>query len=176
MKTVIGALLSVDAGKQPTLSVEALDVEKAPEMEEIEEGFTNGFPLDIKLYADDEEVQPNVPVTIRMGIPKGVDRDKDIKVVHFGKSGKHILDVSIFGDDMEFTTDGFSTFVVVNVESVTTGTELVTADEVADATTDNNDTEVSAIEEKADDSGFTSVYYNCRNRNYTRFSQRNNPY
>ena len=155
VKTVIGALLSVDAGKQPTLSVEALDVEKAPEMEEIEEGFTNGFPLDIKLYADDEEVQPNVPVTIRMGIPKGVDRDKDIKVVHFGKSGKHILDVSIFGDDMEFTTDGFSTFVVVNVESVTTGTELVTADEVADATTDNNDTEVSAIEEKADDSGFT---------------------
>ena len=126
------------------------------EMEEIEEGLSNGFPLDIKLYADDEEVQPNVPITIRMGIPKGIDRDKDIKVVHFGKQGKNMLDVSIFGDDMEFTTDGFSTFVVVNVESATVGTELVTADEVADVTTDNNDTEESVVEEKADDSGFTS--------------------
>lgn len=156
VKSVIGALLSVDAGKQPTLSVEALGKDVAPEMEELDEGFVNGFPLDIKLLADDKEVQPNVPVTIRMGIPKGIDKDKEIKVVHFGKHGKNMLDVALFGEEMEFTTDGFSTFVVVNVESATAGTELVPADgatedaEIADASTD------SIIEEKAEDNGFTT--------------------
>jgi len=154
VKSVIGALLSVDAGKQPTLSVEALGADNTPELEE---GFVNAFPLEIKLFADDEEVQPNVPVTIRMGIPSGVDKDKEIKVVHFGQNGTDTLDAKVFGDEMEFTTDGFSTFVVVNVESATTVAEpAIEEDNAAEEVADSDDTTVSAIEEKSEDSGFTT--------------------
>ena len=156
VKSVIGALLSVDAGKQPKLKVEAKDKGKTAELEELDEGLINGFPLDIKLLADDEEVQPNVPITIRMGIPKGIDKDKEIKVVHFGKNGKNMLDVALFGEEMEFTTDGFSTFVVVNVESATAGTELAPADDATAEVTDTENAVSSAVEEKAEDNGFTT--------------------
>ena len=154
VKNVIGALLSVDAGKQPKLRVESLGKDNTPKLED---GFVNGFPLDIKLYADDEEVQPIVPVTIRLDIPDGIDKDKEIKVVHFGKKGTNILDAKVFGDEMEFTTDGFSTFVVVNVESAMAGTELAPAEETAaEEKADIDDTNASAIEETTGDNGFTA--------------------
>lgn len=153
VKSVIGALLSVDAGKQPTLSVEALGADNTPALEA---GFVNAFPLEIKLFADDEEVQPNVPVTIRMGIPSGVDKDKEIKVVHFGQNGTDTLDTKVFGDEMEFTTDGFSTFVVVNVESAAAVEEAAPADENVAEEVADDDATVSAIEEPSDDNGFTT--------------------
>ena len=111
---VIGALVSVDAEKETKLSLVALGEDEVPA---INEKYVNGYALDIKLFADEEAIQPVVPVTIRMQLPDSIDKNKEVKVLHFGEGASEPdeLEAAIFGNEVEFTTSGFSTFVVVNV-------------------------------------------------------------
>lgn len=110
---VIGALLSVSADKDVTLVVENVEETAAPD---VGEEYTNGVALDITLLEDGVAIQPLVPITIRMRLPELIDRNLPVKVLHYadGSAEPEVLDVEIIGDEMEFTTTSFSTFVVVN--------------------------------------------------------------
>ena len=111
---VTGALLSAEAGKEISLVLTKLLEGQEPE---VSEEYGNGYALDISLYADGESIQPLVPVTIRVGIPASIDQDLPVKVLHYedGSEEPEILDASVIDGEIEFTTESFSSFIIVNV-------------------------------------------------------------
>lgn len=111
---VSGALLSAEAGKEIRLVLTKLLEGQEPE---VSEEYGNGYAMDINLYADGENIQPLVPVTIRVEIPVSIDSDLPVKVLHYGEGSEEpeILDARVIGGEIEFTTKSFSSFVIVNV-------------------------------------------------------------
>lgn len=116
-----GALLSAGAEKEIRLVVTKLLEDQEPV---ISTEYGNGYALDISLYADGEKIQPWVPVTIRIEIPKSIDPKVQVKVLHYGEGSEEpeVLDARVIDGQIEFTTPGFSRFVIVNVmEKVAAG-------------------------------------------------------
>lgn len=154
----IGALISVDADKEAKLTIEVLGEDKAPA---VNEKYINGCALDIKLWAGEETIQPVVPVTLRMQLPKSIDKNKAVKVLHFGEgaSEPEELAAKVDGDEVEFTTTSFSTFVVVNVaddEQAAADEKNEPAEEVQEISETGGDAE-QAPEAPAEKGGNTTV-------------------
>ena len=114
VKEVHGALIGIEADKEVTLSLEIVDENQVPA---INEKYENMCAMDIKLWAAEEAVQPLVPVTIRMQLPESIDKEKSIKVLHFadGESEPEELESTVLDDEIEITAPGFSIFAIVNV-------------------------------------------------------------
>ena len=113
IKAVIGALIGMDLDKEAKIVFEAVTVPS------LEAKYKNAFAMDIKLFADDEAIKnPLVPVTIRMVAPPSIDKSKKVVVLHYadGSTTPEKLDVKVVGNELEFTTTSFSTFVVANEE------------------------------------------------------------
>lgn len=137
---VIGALLSVAADKEVALVVESVEEAAAPD---VSQEFTNGVSLNIKLLEDGVAIQPIVPITIRMQLPELIDKSRPVKMLHYmdGSSEPEVLDVEIIGDEMEFTTTSFSTFVVVNIAN---NSETSDDSDAADPAGEPEDVEITA--------------------------------
>jgi len=113
IKAVIGALVGMDLEKEAKIVFSAVT---APSLEA---KYKNAVAMDIKLFADDEAIKnPLVPVTIRMVAPPSIDKSKKVVVLHYadGSTTPEKLDVKVVGNELEFTTTSFSTFVLANEE------------------------------------------------------------
>ncbi len=119
---MIGAVLNGQAGDTLALALDTVAVEDKPI---IDSRYNTGTAVvfDMKLMKNDTAIQPLVPITIRMKVPAGIDKNKTIKVLHYadGAAAPEVLDVVVTDDMIEFEVSGFSKYVIVNVADAPAG-------------------------------------------------------
>lgn len=114
--TVYGALLS--AYSQGVDKVE-LKVAASTEEVSVPETYANAVKLDIELLFDGKVPENLAPVIITMPIPTGVSAE-NLVILHYHEEGKEpqvITPIVNADGTMTFVVDGFSTFVVANIEA-----------------------------------------------------------
>lgn len=135
ISAVAGAFLGLNPEEDGSIVFETVEEEDIPTMDE---KYANGYAFDIQLFEGDDKTQPIVPVTIRMILPKSIDPNAKIVVLHYanGATTPEVLSPTVKDGAIEFTTSSFSTFVITNeVESQNSGTTGGNAGEAAPAPT-----------------------------------------
>ena len=68
--------------------------------------------LDITIVLDGKEVQPNVPVSVKIR-PEDAPVQEDTQVVHFGEEETEVMETETKDGDILFASDGFSVYAIV---------------------------------------------------------------
>ena len=138
--SIVGGVLNAPVDFRP--SVVELSIKTPANAVEVPAKYSNGLPLDITLLID-ENAQENlrVPVTITMPIPSGVSKEK-LVILHYHANSTEpaVLTPVINADDtMTFIVDGFSTFVVANDISETSGDGNDSSNDTGNSDNNGND-------------------------------------
>ena len=107
-----GAKLSVEELLQPsrawTSYVDTLENETGTEI-----GYARLFDITI-LDAEDNEVQPQVPVEVQIVLDDAAELNDDVTVAHFVSEDEvEFVDANLSGDTVSFDAEGFSVYAVV---------------------------------------------------------------
>ena len=109
MKMLSGSRNAKAAAAEPRVSIPSMvswsDGEEAPEL------ILYRKTLDISLYADGEEIEPEegAAVTVAVTLP-GIEAGQDVEVVHMTKDGPVTLESTNDGGTVTFVTGSFSLF------------------------------------------------------------------
>jgi hypothetical protein len=115
--TVVGAALNADANETVQLSLAVPST-----LEEINTNlYKNSVQLDLSLFVGGAaKSELDVPVTITMPIPAGVEKDNLVILHYHDGNAPETLATSVNGDTVTFTVTGFSTFVFANTVNTAT--------------------------------------------------------
>lgn len=103
-------------GRHANESVEITFAEPTEKVE-VEDKYENAVALDIELLVDGYAPETlEVPVTITMPIPAGVEKENLVILHYHGTATEPVVIVPTINEDgtMTFIVDGFSTFVIAN--------------------------------------------------------------
>ena len=120
-------VVAVSENTEDEADLEAAD--EAAEAESEEASATTGYAhiFDIQIWAGDQQIEPasDVAVIIKL-LDAPEDEDTNLQVVHFGKDGLEVMELAennektkAEGTELNFATDEFSVYSVVNVTSST---------------------------------------------------------
>lgn len=116
--TIVGAALNANGIDEKDVVLTITEPEKKVE---VEKKYENAVALDIELVvAGESKDELDVPVSITMPIPEGVET-KNLVVLHYhGDAEEPVVIVPTVNEDgtMTFVVSGFSTFVVANLAPV----------------------------------------------------------
>ena len=118
IKAMTGGLMhqNFKQGDSFTLKASVADATQCPALDSKYDADSAVY-LKLELHLNDNKVALSGPTTITVGAPAGIDRTKPIKVLHYadGSTTSEVLNVTVLDNgDIQFTTDSFSTFVIVN--------------------------------------------------------------
>ena len=121
--------------------------------------FAHAFDISIRDSHTGEHIQPTKDVSITVELlNEELNQDAEISVVHFGDQPERV-DASVSGEAIEFSTSGFSVFVVqqVKLEKVISTTDGQTYQITVEYDTGSGfpaDAEIRAVEATAADAAF----------------------
>lgn len=117
---VKNALLSVEPGKNALIEVKKADVPKTSLPAELKDKkLSSSVAFDLSLLADGKAIKLKAPVVLRFAIPQSIDKNKDMAILHYKDDGTvETLSWRIEGNEIVTTTSSFSTFVIANLDKV----------------------------------------------------------